>query len=365
MSLYSVQQESEAGNHKQAQALRDWICRRIVFEGLNTATTIRRGGRVIGNIEYVQLGDLAWSRCDETGTEGFRPVTALFVTHPVELIHLSYRREGGSAGDDPDLSDVALAKSDSTLVGTRVHPFWSVDRAAWVDMGDLIVGERLRLRDGSFATVTRVQVEQAPCFEPAWIAGSAVTGTLGTHADPHTGRFTTYNFEVAQWHTYFAAPVGSTGTGDAVWVHNLNVGVCDKGRDAVRSYISEQKAIGRNVDRRTAIRELFETSESLLSKKRATHTLFGDATGGGHVFPGQAGKTPFPSNWAPKDILDAASDIATDPSIPWKPQTGSGGWYTKKGSPARFEAVGVRGGVRIRVIIEPAGEGIITAHPKP
>jgi hypothetical protein len=74
-----------------------------------------------------------------------------------------------------------------------------------------------------------VQVEHAPCADPDWIAGTATTGTLGTPADPRTGRFTTYNFEVAQWHTYFAAPVGSTSTHASAWVHNLNVKLCEQG----------------------------------------------------------------------------------------------------------------------------------------
>lgn len=58
------------------------------------------------------------------------------------------------------------------------------------------------------------------------------------------------------------------------------------------------------------------------------------------------------------------SDIATDPALKWVPQTGNGGWFTKAGNPARFSLDGVRDGVNIKVIAEPAGEGIITAFPK-
>jgi hypothetical protein len=32
----------------------------------------------------------------------------------------------------------------------------------------------------------------------------------------------------------------------------------------------------------------------------------------------------------------ADADIATDPALSWKPQTGSGGLFTKSGKPARF-----------------------------
>lgn len=37
--------------------------------------------------------------------------------------------------------------------------------------------------------------------------------------------------------------------------------------------------------------------------------------------------------------------------------------FTKKGAPTRYEVIGNRGGMDIRVILEPGGEGIITAHP--
>ena len=60
------------------------------------------------------------------------------------------------------------------------------------------------------------------------------------------------------------------------------------------------------------------------------------------------------------------SDIATDPNLTWVQQTGKlGAEFTKNGAPVRFFVDGVRGGVPIRVIIEPGGEGIITAFPTP
>lgn len=59
-----------------------------------------------------------------------------------------------------------------------------------------------------------------------------------------------------------------------------------------------------------------------------------------------------------------ASDIATDPSLTWRPQSGkAGALFTKAGDPARFSVVGTREGIEIKVVVEPAGEGIITAHP--
>jgi hypothetical protein len=58
------------------------------------------------------------------------------------------------------------------------------------------------------------------------------------------------------------------------------------------------------------------------------------------------------------------SDIATDPTLQWVQQTGkAGSLFTKAGAPTRFYVTGVRDGVGIKVIVEPAGEGIITAFP--
>jgi hypothetical protein len=60
------------------------------------------------------------------------------------------------------------------------------------------------------------------------------------------------------------------------------------------------------------------------------------------------------------------SDIATDPGLRWVQQTGkAGAEFTKNGAPVRYFVDGVRDGVPIRVIVEPGGEGIITAFPLP
>jgi hypothetical protein len=59
------------------------------------------------------------------------------------------------------------------------------------------------------------------------------------------------------------------------------------------------------------------------------------------------------------------SDVATDPSLGWVQQTGkTGSLFTNAGAPARFTVSGIRDGFSIKVILEPAGEGIITAFPQ-
>jgi len=103
---------------------------------------------------------------------------------------------------------------------------------------------------------------------------------------------------------------------------------------------------------------------NLASPQRTAHITAGDATGGGHMWPGAAGKTAFPRGWSADKIMHHVSDIATDPGLQWVQQTGkAGSLFTKSGAPARFAVTGVREGVQIKVIVEPAGEGIITAFP--
>jgi len=102
---------------------------------------------------------------------------------------------------------------------------------------------------------------------------------------------------------------------------------------------------------------------NLASPQRTIHILYGDATGGGHLWPGQPGKTPFPKGWAGDEIMHHVSDIATDPNLTSVRPDGLTGLFYKSGKPARFNVLGTRKGVKIKVVTEPAGEGIITAHP--
>jgi hypothetical protein len=125
-----------------------------------------------------------------------KPLVHLFRNTADRLVHLSYRRDPGSArrgasglkgGDAEDGDDLS-----ATITGTDEHPFWSLTRDGWVAMGELKPGERLLLADGA-ATVTDIRIER-----------------LETPV-------TVYNFEVADWHTYH---VGSQEAG-WVFVHNL------------------------------------------------------------------------------------------------------------------------------------------------
>ncbi|MCP4308389.1 MAG: EndoU domain-containing protein [bacterium] len=97
---------------------------------------------------------------------------------------------------------------------------------------------------------------------------------------------------------------------------------------------------------------------NLASDARTTHILDSHRAGAG------LGKSEFPTGWSDDLTLHHVSDIATDPSLSWIQQTGKpGAAFTRAGDPVRFYVDGVRDGVTIRVIVEPGGEGIITAFP--
>ncbi|HWM87278.1 MAG TPA: polymorphic toxin-type HINT domain-containing protein [Kofleriaceae bacterium] len=121
-------------------------------------------------IEELEAGDLVWSRDDETGEEGYRPVVRTFVTPDQPLLALALEDDRG-AGE--------------TIEVTPEHPF-RVEGVGWVAAGELqpddrIVGSSGRLR----------------------VAGSSASARTET----------VYNLEVEDFHTYFV------GQGTA-WVHN-------------------------------------------------------------------------------------------------------------------------------------------------
>lgn len=98
----------------------------------------------------------------------------------------------------------------------------------------------------------------------------------------------------------------------------------------------------------------------------AKHILDGDGPGsGGHLWPGQTGKTPYPQSWGRDDILNGVSDIIRDPNTTWYAQTGTGGPLTKAGDPATWVAWETRNGVQVRVVYQPATGRVPTAFPDP
>ncbi len=119
--------------------------------------------------------------------------------------------------------------------------------------------------------------------------------------------------------------------------------LADKARDAGRaaqSIRNEEKYISKIDD--------------IIPPERQNHILNGNATGGGHKFGANQGKPEFPSSWSDKQIFHNAADLATDPKGTWIRQPRNG----------NFIVSGVRDGVNMSVVIDPAKSIIITAFPK-
>jgi Pretoxin HINT domain len=159
------------------------------------------------NIECVRTGDFVMSRDEFSGEQSFKPVLETFVTHPVSLVHVRYaalhRHAGEAGGDESSGSDDKPGFKAETVICTRQHPFYVSNReeGRFVEAGQLRIGDQVRLVDGSSANVIQLEKTEATADQ----------------------RFTTYNFEVADSHTYF---VGEGGA----WVHNFSFGKspCDE-----------------------------------------------------------------------------------------------------------------------------------------
>jgi hypothetical protein len=102
----------------------------------------------------------------------------------------------------------------------------------------------------------------------------------------------------------------------------------------------------------------------ILSPKARQHILHGDGPGsGGHLWPGQPGKTAFPQSWSEQQIVHQIGEIVTSPQTKWFAQTGGGNLFTRSGNPARWRSWEIRDGVRTRVVYEPATGQVVTAFP--
>ena len=110
--------------------------------------------------------------------------------------------------------------------------------------------------------------------------------------------------------------------------------------------------------------DIEETSQ--ISSDREIHILDGDASGGGghRAGTGIPGKTEFPAEWSDEVVLDNIIEVVKDPNSTWTQRTGSpGAEFTRKGRPVRWRVEGTVDGIDIRVTVEPAGQGVVTAFP--
>ena len=138
------------------------------------------------NIEDIKVGDFVLSKDEVTKKSDYKPVVNLFVTHPVKLYTITYKDAVGDAYE---------------IKVSGEHPFWVADKG-WIAARLLTIDDRLVITDDKTVVITDITNEVAP-------EGKA---------------FTTYNFEVADTHTYFVLQEGKLDGCFAVWVHNT--GAC-------------------------------------------------------------------------------------------------------------------------------------------
>ena len=120
-------------------------------------------------IEEIVPGDKVWSENTSTGETGYKGVVKTFVNQVNTLVKLKFAEE--------------------EIKTTMNHPFWVVG-SGWKSASKLQSGDKVKRDDGTMVDVLGVEIVY-----------------LDTPVN-------VYNFEVADWHTYF---VGNT----SILVHNM------------------------------------------------------------------------------------------------------------------------------------------------
>lgn len=92
---------------------------------------------------------------------------------------------------------------------------------------------------------------------------------------------------------------------------------------------------------------------SHISPQRRTHILFGDATGGGHLYgTGKPCKSEFPKHWYEQTIIKEVELIAANDNLNWERQ--NNGYYVTEQN---------IGSLNVRVVKGRDAEQVITAYP--
>jgi hypothetical protein len=160
-------------------------------------------------IEKIRPGMAVLTRPELAGTQSVGTVSAVFVTHPKTLYHITFQIE--FPGVRQEVWPIEGVESlEEELVSSSTHPYFVVETNGFVPAKALAVGRHLWLNNGGVAEVTQIAKEEA---------------ALGR-------AFTTYNFEVLDYHTYFVAKSG-------VWVHNTGTpcGAAKEVADEAKSII--------------------------------------------------------------------------------------------------------------------------------
>jgi hypothetical protein len=90
---------------------------------------------------------------------------------------------------------------------------------------------------------------------------------------------------------------------------------------------------------------------NLASPQETQHVLYSDANGGGHLWPGAPGKTPFPASWSGEQVMHAVSDVVTSPASEWSREGGVD------------VITGTYNGVNMRIVYDPSDNRLLSAYP--
>lgn len=97
----------------------------------------------------------------------------------------------------------------------------------------------------------------------------------------------------------------------------------------------------------------FRDDPPALTQEAMAHILHGDARGGGHFYgTGKPCKSEFPADWDEIRIRQRVSAIAANDNLPWQDQ--QNGYRV---------AEATEGSLRIRVVVDPARNAVVTAYP--
>ncbi len=90
-----------------------------------------------------------------------------------------------------------------------------------------------------------------------------------------------------------------------------------------------------------------------LSQRAKTHILYGDHSGGGHIYgTGKPCKSEFPQDWDKDEIIKTIEKIATNNNLDWRKQ--NNGYYVTNRKV---------NGLKIRVVLSTNKKEVITAYP--
>ncbi|MCR8845337.1 polymorphic toxin-type HINT domain-containing protein [Paenibacillus sp. SC116] len=120
-------------------------------------------------IEEIEVGDKVLAKSDETGEVAYKEVVGLFQKQADKIykVHIG----------------------DEVIEATAEHPFW-LEGKGWAEVKDLKVGDLLVTSDGTTLAIDKIEKEPREA--------------------------TVYNFEVADFQSYFVSNLG-------IWVHNCAV----------------------------------------------------------------------------------------------------------------------------------------------